>query len=149
MLTLDSVAPNFYLLDQDSVMRRLSDYLGSWVLLYFYPKDDTPGCTAEACAIRDIYNEFEKLDVIVLGVSHDTPESHSRFKAKYELPFTLLSDPAKSVMKQYDASRGVFTQRCSYLIDPKGVIIAVYPKVDPANHALEIIAEIRSRLALV
>jgi peroxiredoxin Q/BCP len=148
MLSIDTPAPGFYLLDQDSVMRRLSDYLGSWVLLYFYPKDDTPGCTEEACMIRDSYTEFSALGVTVIGVSHDTPESHTVFREKYSLPFTLLSDPGKTVMKQYEAVQGVFTKRCSYLIDPSGNIRAIYPKVDPASHAVLVLNDLRQILTI-
>ena len=136
-------APDFSLLDQDGKATSLSQFRGSYVLLYFYPKDDTPGCTKEACMIRDIYNDFEKQGIVVLGVSKDSPSSHVKFREKYELPFTLLSDPDKKVIKQYGASAGIFTRRISYLIDPKGMIARVYPKVDPASHAGEILKDIK------
>ena len=133
MLEINSKPPDFALFDQYSKTRRLSEFIGSWVLLYFYPKDDTPGCTTEACQIRDIYTDFEKNGIIVIGVSHDAPESDAAFAAKYELPFILLSDPAKNTMKQFGAVGGVFTKRMSYLISPAGLVAKIYAKVDPAN----------------
>lgn len=131
---------DFSLVDQDGVAHRLSDYSGS-VLLYFYPKDDTPGCTKEACMITEVYEDFKKAGISVLGVSADGPESHKRFAEKYNLPFTLLSDPDKKVIKDYGASGLLFTKRISYLID-NGVIVKVYDKVDPASHATEILKDI-------
>ncbi len=132
---------DFSLVDQDKVVHKLSDYSTGRVLLYFYPKDDTPGCTKEACMITEVYDDFIKAGITVLGVSSDSPESHKKFKEKYNLPFTLLSDTDKKVIKDYGASSLLFTKRISYLID-KGVIIKVYPKVDPATHAIEILKEI-------
>ena len=93
MLATNAPAPDFSLLDQDETVHKLSDYTGQLKVIYFYPKDDTPGCTKEACAIRDIYHDFEKLGVKVFGVSKDTPAKHKKFAEKYELTFTLLSDP--------------------------------------------------------
>lgn len=136
MLKEQTVAPDFTLVDENNVSHSLSDYIGEHVLLYFYPKDDTPGCTKEACAIRDVYDEFEKKGIKVLGVSADSPESHKKFKAKYELPFTLLSDKKKEVIKLYGAS-----SRISYLIDPMGFIAKTYPKVDPTTHAETILKD--------
>lgn len=130
---------DFSLIDQDGVEHKLSDYNGR-VLLYFYPKDDTPGCTKEACMITEVYDDFKKAGITVLGVSSDSPESHKKFVEKYNLPFTLLSDPKKKVIKDYGASSALFTKRISYLIE-NGVIVKAYPKVDPANHAGEILKE--------
>ena len=132
---------DFSLVDQDKVVHKLSDYSTGRVLLYFYPKDDTPGCTKEACMITEVYDDFKKAGITVLGISSDSPESHKKFKEKYNLPFTLLSDIDKKVIKDYGASSLLFTKRISYLIY-KGVIIKVYPKVDPATHAIEILKEI-------
>ena len=132
---------DFSLVDQDKVIHKLSDYSMGRVLLYFYPKDDTPGCTKEACMITAVYDDFKKAGITVLGISSDSPESHKKFKEKYNLPFTLLSDTDKKVIKDYGASSILFTKRISYLIY-KGVIIKVYPKVDPATHAIEILKEI-------
>ena len=133
---------DFSLVDQDNVVHKLSDYTGR-VLLYFYPMDDTPGCTKEACMITEVYEDFKKEGISVLGISSDKPESHKKFAEKYNLPFTLLSDPYKKVIKEYGASGLLYTKRISYLID-KGVIIKTYDNVDPANHAAEILKDINT-----
>jgi peroxiredoxin Q/BCP len=141
MLNINTKAVDFNLLDQDKKEVKLSDYKEGTVLLYFYPKDDTPGCTKEACAITEIYDDFKKNNVVVLGVSSDSPESHTKFRDKYDIPFTLLSDLKKEVIKTYGALGPLgFTKRISYLIK-NGEIVKVYPKVDPANHALEILKD--------
>ena len=152
MLNIGTLAPDFTLLDQDGVSQSLKTYRGKYILLYFYPKDDTPGCTKEACTIADVYNDFSKLNVVVLGVSKDTPSSHKKFAEKYSLPFTLLSDTDAAVIETYGAwqEKTMFGKtalgilRISYLIDPEGKIVKVYPKVDPASHALEILKDIKS-----
>ncbi len=142
MITLNTKAPKFTLLDQDGKETSLSQFLGQKVLLYFYPKDGTPGCTKEACVIAEMYDEFKKAGIAVLGVSADSPESHTKFRAKYHLPFTLLSDPEKLVIAQYGAKSLIgITKRISYLIDEAGIISKVYPKVDPASHAGEILVD--------
>lgn len=143
MLETKKTAPAFTLLDQDEQSRSLEQYKGSYVLIYFYPKDDTPGCTKEACAIRDNFGAFDELSVSVLGISPDSPKSHKKFADKYHLPFTLLSDTKKEVAKLYGAD-GIFLKRISYLIGPEGDILKTYPNVDPANHASEIIEDIKS-----
>lgn len=142
-------APDFSLQDQDGNTHKLSDYKGKKVLLYFYPKDDTPGCTTEACTIRDTYTGFTKGDIVVLGVSPDTVEKHKKFAEKYTLPFTLLADPEKEVVKKY----GVYgkkkfmgkeymgVSRESFLIDEKGIIQKVYEKVKPKEHAQEVLTD--------
>ncbi len=132
---------DFTLFDQDNIEHKLSDYSSGKVLLYFYPKDDTPGCTKEACMITEVYNDFKKAGITVLGVSTDSPESHKKFREKYNIPFTLLSDPDKKVIKAYGAASILFTKRVSYLIE-NGIILKTYPKVDPASHAGEILKEI-------
>jgi peroxiredoxin Q/BCP len=144
MLELHTQAPGFTLPDHDGVMRSLSDFLGTKVLLYFYPKDDTPGCTKEACAIRDIYHDFEKNNVQVLGMSKDSPAAHTKFRQKYELPFMLLSDKEGSTISAYHADGILAPKRISYLIDETGVIQAVFPKVDPASHAVEVLRLVAS-----
>ena len=145
-------APAFTLPDQEGKEHSLSGYKGRWVLLYFYPKDDTPGCTIEACAIRDQFKDFTKIGAVVLGVSTDSVASHKKFANAYELPFTLLADVTKEVVGQY----GVFgekkfmgrtylgTMRTSFLIDPKGKIVKVYEKVKPEIHAAEVIADLKA-----
>lgn len=151
MLEIGTQASDFLLTDQDGAEHSLTQYLGKYVLLYFYPKDDTPGCTKEACAIADVYNDFKRLGLQVLGVSKDTPASHKKFAQKYNLPFTLLSDTELEVAKAYDAwqEKSMYgksfmgVSRISYLIDPEGRISRVYPKVDPASHALEILKDLK------
>ena len=145
-------APNFTLPDQEGKERSLLGYKGRWVLLYFYPKDDTPGCTIEACTIRDQFKDFTKIGAVVLGVSTDSVASHKKFANAYELPFTLLADVTKEVVGQY----GVFgekkfmgrtylgTMRTSFLIDPKGKIVKVYEKVKPEVHAAEVITDLKA-----
>ena len=142
MQTLEQ-APDFTLLDQDNKSHKLSDYSSQYVLVYFYPKDDTPGCTKEACMLRDNYEGFKERNIQVFGISSDDPASHKKFIEKYHLPFTLLSDTEKSVAKLYDAD-GIFLKRVSYLIAPGGKILKFYPNVDPANHASEILADFDS-----
>ena len=143
-------APDFELMDENSTPRKLSDYLGKPVVLYFYPKDDTPGCTTEACAFRDDYGEYEKAGVVILGVSPDSPKAHTKFKQKYNLPFTLLADenhavcllydvwgPKKYMGKSYD---GVY--RTTFLIGADGNIIRVYENVKPDGHSRQILADL-------
>lgn len=145
-------APDFTLLDQDGKAHSLSDYVGSWVLIYFYPKDDTPGCTKEACGFRDLAEEYKKHAVIVLGISKDSVASHKRFAEKYHLSFPLLSDETKDTIKAYGAwgekkfmgrtFDGV--KRYSYLIDPKQIIRKEYQQVDVFKHAQEILNDVTS-----
>jgi thioredoxin-dependent peroxiredoxin len=143
-------APDFNLEDENGVNRKLSDFLGKTVLLYFYPKDDTPGCTTEACNFRDDYSSYEKAGVVILGISPDSPKAHIKFKEKYHLPFTLLADVnhqvcelygvwgrKKMMGKEYD---GVF--RTSFLIDSKGSIKKVFENVKPAEHSAEVLKEV-------
>ena len=143
-------APHFALPDENGKMRTLSDARGSWLLLYFYPKDDTTGCTQEACSIRDDIPQFEKLDCVVYGVSADSEESHRKFREKYHLPFHLLSDPRKETLKEYGVwgkkkfmgreYDGIF--RTSFLIDPAGKIAKVYEKVKPLMHVEEVLQDL-------
>lgn len=147
LLTAGKKAPKVVLPDQNGKTHRLSDYQGKWVLLYFYPKDDTPGCTKEACAIRDSFPDFKKLNIRVLGVSVDSVASHKKFAEKYELPFTLLADEKKEVVKRYGVwQKKKFagrtydgTVRTSFLIDPKGTIAKIYRNVKPEIHAEEVL----------
>jgi peroxiredoxin Q/BCP len=143
-LSVGSVAPDFSLADDTGRLRTLSEFKGSYIVVYFYPKDDTPGCTKEACMIRDVYDEFEKQGIVVLGISKDSPESHAAFKIKYELPFTLLSDTNKETITAYGAAGGLYTKRITYVIDPTGVVAKVYPNVDPAGHAMQLINDIKA-----
>ena len=144
-------APTFTLLDEKETQHSLSDYRGKPVVLYFYPKDDTPGCTKEACGFRDDYSAYEKAGVEILGVSPDSPKSHAKFKAKYDLPFHLLADTEKEVLQAYDAwglkksygreYEGVF--RTTFLIDSDGNIAKVFKNVRPAGHSEEILAALQ------
>jgi peroxiredoxin Q/BCP len=143
MLAVSISAPDFSLPDQDGTMHALQDYKGKWLLVYFYPKDDTPGCTAEACSMRDHYAGLKEL-VTILGISSDSVESHKKFAEKYHLPFTILADPEKKVIKAYEADGGLFTKRVSYLINPEGMIVKVYPKVKPEQHAEEILRHMQA-----
>ena len=133
---------NFSLPDQTGKVYKLSDHLGKWVVLYFYPKDDTPGCTKEACGFRDASQLFKEKGVIILGVSRDSVDSHKKFAEKYHLNFPILSDVDGKVIKEYKA-QGIFTKRITYLIDQKGEIFKIYEKVDPLIHAGEILKDLR------
>ena len=147
---LHSSAPLFTLPDQNGKKHSLVDYQGTWVLLYFYPKDDTPGCTKEACTIRDSFPNFKKLKIAVLGVSVDSMKSHKKFQKKYELPFTLLSDNKKNVVKKYGVwGKKKFmgriyegTRRTSLLIDPRGKIAKIYEDVNPVTHAENVLTDL-------
>lgn len=151
-LKINDKAPEFNMPDQEGKLHRLTDYKGKYVLLYFYPKDDTPGCTKEACTIRDSFEGFGKMKTIVLGVSADSVASHKKFAEKYKLPFPLLSDESKEIMKAYGAYgkkkfmgreyNGVF--RISFLINPKGLIEKIYEKVKPPEHADEVLTDLNA-----
>lgn len=148
MAEVDSgeMAPDFQLMDQNGVVQRLSDYRGHWVVLYFYPKDDTPGCTKEACEFRDDYQRLSRMGVTLLGVSLDDIKSHQAFAAKYHLPFPLLSDPDGEVAKRYGSLFKLwplkFAKRHSFIIDPEGRVARVYRDVDPATHSDEVISDL-------
>jgi peroxiredoxin Q/BCP len=152
MLEVGAKAPAFKTVDQNGEKVSLGDFKGRYVVLYFYPKDDTSGCTKEACAFRDAFAEFRGLDAEVLGVSVDDERSHKKFAEKYDLPFRLLVDTDKKIVEAYGAwgeksmygRKYMGTHRITYVIDPKGRIAAVYPKVKPAEHADEILAFLRS-----
>ncbi len=150
-LSVGDQAPDFQLLDQQGKQHTLSDYQGQWVLLYFYPKDDTPGCTKEACSIAAEFPKFEKLKAKVFGISTDSVKSHEKFAKKYKLPFTLLSDEEKKVvarygvwqLKKFMGREYMGTLRTSFLIDPKGRIAKVYEKVKPELHAGEVLTDLK------
>lgn len=146
-------APDFTLEDQDGTSRSLKDYGGKWLVLYFYPKDNTPGCTTEACNFRDERDaiaEFGNAEVV--GVSKDSAASHKKFAEKHGLNFTLLSDPEHKIIKAYDSWKPlkfmgreyIGTQRNTFIIDPTGNIAKEYIGVNPAKHAAEIIADLKS-----
>jgi peroxiredoxin Q/BCP len=137
-------APDFEALDQEGKPHKLADYAGKYVLLYFYPKDDTPGCTVEACSIRDNYGELKK-HLEIIGVSADTEASHKKFAQKYNLPFTLLADADKKIISAYGADGVIMKKRVSFLIGPEGIIVKVYEKVVPADHVRQILADMQAR----
>ena len=147
MLEIGTRAPLFTLLDKDGKEISLADYLGKKIVLYFYPRDNTPGCTRQACAFAAAYEEFKNQDIIVIGISKDSVTSHLKFAQKYALPFILLSDPELEAIQAYDVwkekklygkvSMGVV--RTTYIIDEDGMIEKVMPKVKPDTNAAEIL----------
>lgn len=141
MLPVNAKAPDFILKNQNVEDVSLQSFRGKYVVLYFYPKDDTPGCTTEACGMRDSYENL-KHSAVVLGISSDSVQSHKKFAEKYDLPFILLSDPDKKVVKLYEATGGPFTKRITYLIDPNGYIVKSYPKVIPSDHSEELVRDL-------
>jgi len=145
-------APDFSLPDQSGTLRTLSEFAGKWVVLYFYPKDDTPGCTIEACSFRDAESAIAEFgNAVVIGVSKDSAASHAKFATKHNLNFILLSDESTRIIDSYGAwqEKSMFgkkymgIQRMTLLIDPSGNIVKTYPKVNPKNHALEIIKDLK------
>ena len=154
MLKENQKAPLFELLDQNGEVHKLKDYLGQWVLIYFYPKDDTPGCTKEACAIRDNFPDFKKLKIVVLGISADSVASHKKFVDKYKLPFTLLADESKQVVEKYGVwgkkkflgKEYMGIRRTSFLINPEGKIVKIYEDVKPDVHAEEVLDYFRKNI---
>jgi peroxiredoxin Q/BCP len=149
MLKINDIAPDFKLPDQDGKEHKLSSYKGKKVVLYFYPKDMTPGCTTEACNFRNDYSEYQKKGIVIFGISCDDEKSHKKFIEKEKLPFTLLSDKDKTVVQKYDSYgeksfmgrkyMGIF--RKTFLIDEKGKIKKIFEKVDVNSHSKEILEE--------
>ncbi len=135
------LAPDFTMVDQDGKSHTLSEYRGQKVVVYFYPKDDTPGCTKEACSIRDDFAQFQKNGIKVFGVSFDDTKSHKKFAEKYDIPFPLLSDSDKSVAKAYGAGGVFFPSRKTYLIDTAGILVKSYENVDVTSHGPQILAD--------
>ncbi|WP_314640204.1 thioredoxin-dependent thiol peroxidase [Stomatobaculum longum] len=150
MLTNGTKAPDFTLPDQNGQPRKLSEYLGQRVILYFYPRDMTAGCTKQACAFAELYPQFREKGAAVLGISKDSVASHKKFEEKYGLPFVLLSDPEKTVIQAYDVwkekkmygkvSMGVV--RTTYLIDEQGIIVKGFEKVKPAENPADMLGEL-------
>jgi len=144
-------APDFTLADETGALRKLSDYRCKPVVLYFYPRDDTPGCTTEACSFRDGYSQYQQAGVVILGVSPDSSQEHIRFKEKYGLPFSLLADEGHIVCEHYGVwslkkymgreYEGVF--RTTFLIDPQGKILKVFENVKPDGHADQVLAALQ------
>ncbi len=149
---LQKVAPDFQLPDQNEKVHTLKQYRGKWVILYFYPKDDTPGCTVEACSFRDNFSVLTKNSIVVLGVSVDPVKKHAKFASKYELPFSLLSDEERQVVnlygvwgeKKFMGRKYMGTNRVSFLIDPKGKLVKIYDPVKPSGHGAEVLADVKA-----
>ena len=147
-LKIGDKAPAFSLADKDGNTVSLSDFLGKRVVLYFYPKDNTPGCTRQACAFAGLYHEFERKNAVVIGISRDSAASHEKFAAKYSLPFILLSDPEHKTIEAYGVwqekklygKTSFGTVRTTFLIDEQGCIAHIMPKVKPDTNAEEILA---------
>ena len=146
-LKIGDAAPEFELYDQNGKTHSIKDYAGQWLVLYFYPKDDTPGCIKEACAFRDEYRVITEQNTLVLGVSIDSQESHAEFAEKYHLPFPLLADVDGDVAKQYQALFSLgpfkFAKRHSFIIDSKGIIRKIYRRVNAGRHGQQIIADLK------
>lgn len=141
-------APDFTLNDSEGQPRSLKDFAGKWLVLYFYPKDDTPGCTTEACSLRDARDDIAALGAEVVGISKDDAASHEEFKAKHSLNFTLLSDPEGKVIDAYGAwGKKMFGKegilRRTFIIDPNGTVVKVYGRVTPLGHGEQVTAELK------
>ncbi|HEY9861879.1 MAG TPA: thioredoxin-dependent thiol peroxidase [Candidatus Obscuribacterales bacterium] len=144
------LAPDFSLLDTHGNLVRLSDLRGQRVVLYFYPRDNTPGCTKEACGFRDVYSDYQAQNIVVLGVSADDAKAHTKFTTKYQLPFPLLCDPDATVaqaygsygLKKFMGKEFMGVYRHTFVIDPSGTIERIYRKVKPESHATEILADL-------
>lgn len=149
---LNKPAPDFTITDQNGIVQQLNIYRGKWIVLYFYPKDDTPGCTKEACSFRDHYDELTQKNITVLGVSADSVSTHQKFAQKYHLTYPLLADTEKKVISLYDAwgkkkklnqeYEGIL--RNTYLINPQGIIKKIYKNVTPENHGKEILQDMQT-----
>jgi len=142
-------APDFTLKDSEGGKHALANYRGKWLVLYFYPKDETPGCTTEACSLRDARDDIAALGAEIVGISRDDASSHEKFKAKHTLNFTLLSDPDHSVMDAYGAwGKKMFgvegVLRKTFIINPDGEVVKIYGRVTPLGHGEQIIADIRT-----
>lgn len=146
-----SEAPGFNLQDQNGDWHNLEDYSGEWLAVYFYPKDDTPGCTTEACNFRDNIYAFKAIGAKVVGISVDDVDSHKKFSDKYKLPFILLADPGKDTSKAYGVLKNYMllkiASRQSFIIDPDGRIAMHYPEVDPDTHTDEVLADLERLMA--
>ena len=145
---LGGAAPEFKLQDQNGKWHELKDYRGKWVALYFYPKDNTPGCTTQACEFRDNVFAFRDANAVIIGVSVDDVESHKKFAEKHGLPFTILADPTKATAKEYGVLKKFFgtleaARRDTFLIDPQGRIVKRYTDVDPKGHSQVVLKDIK------
>ena len=149
MPELNNPAPDFNLKDQDGVSKTLKDFAGNWLVLYFYPKDDTPGCTVEACSLRDANDDLISLGANVVGISKDDQDSHRKFKAKHKLNFTLLSDPEALTINAYGAwGKKMFGMegilRKTFIIDPQGKIRKIYGRATPLGHGEKVLTDLKA-----
>ena len=150
MITIGSSAPTFTLHDQGGIEHSLDQYRGAWVVLYAYPKDDTPGCTKQACAMQAALDEFERRNTILLGISADSQESHEKFAAKHNLSFPLLADETTETLQAYGVwqEKNIFGKkkmgivRTTFIINPEGVVVHVFPKVSPEKNTLAVLQKL-------
>jgi peroxiredoxin Q/BCP len=149
--TVGEAAPGFNLQDQNGDWHKLEDYRGTWLAVYFYPRDDTPGCTTEACNFRDNIHGFKAIDAAVVGISVDDVESHRKFSAKYKLPFVILADEEGTTAEAYGVLRDwklvQIASRQSFLVNPDGVLVKHYEEVDPDTHTDEVLADLKALMA--
>lgn len=151
-LAIGDMAPSFHLPDHDGTAHTLAETRGSWTLVYFYPRDNTPGCTTEACGVRDSFADFQQAGVIVFGISTDSVQSHKKFAEKHALPFPLLADEEKKTVRAFGVlgEKKFFgktyqgTRRMSFLINPEGRIAKIYEKVKPLGHAQEVLRDVKA-----
>lgn len=141
MIEVDSPAPAWNAVDQDGIEHSSASLKGKWYLLYFYPKDDTPGCTTEACGFRDAFPDLSK-DISILGVSGDSAESHRAFKEKYDLPFSLLVDADRALAAAFGAGGLIFPKRVTFLVDHEGIIRVIYKDFDCNDHAATVLRDL-------
>ena len=154
MLTAPTKLPHFSVISDNDQIVSSDSLLGSWTILYFYPKDETSGCTAQACSIRDHFAEFTKRGIAVYGISGDSVKSHKKFKTNHKLPFTLLADPDHSMARSFEVwieksmygKKYMGMERSRALVSPEGMIVAAYPKVSPEEHASFLLKEIEKYL---
>lgn len=154
-IQVGELAPDFELFDQSGKVHQLADYVGKWLLVYFYPKDNTPGCTTEACQLRDVWSILVERGAVILGVSADSVASHLNFANKFQLPFPLLADEDKTMIKDYGVlvEKSMFgkkflgIKRSSFLINPEGKIAKIYPSVKPSEHAQEVLHDLEQLIA--
>ncbi|MDT7876368.1 MAG: peroxiredoxin [Sulfolobaceae archaeon] len=145
-LKIGDQAPDFEGVTEEGKVIRLSDFKGKYVILYFYPKDDTPGCRAEALSFKENFGELTKLNAVIIGVSADSPESHKKFKEKYGLPFILVSDEENKIRELYGAKGFLLPPRITFVIDPEGKIIHIYSsQMNPTSHVKEAVEVIKKR----
>jgi peroxiredoxin Q/BCP len=149
--TVGNPAPGFNLQDQNGDWHKLEDYRGSWLAIYFYPRDDTPGCTTEACNFRDNIHAFKAIDAAVVGISVDDVDSHREFSEKYQLPFVILADEEMATAEAYGVLRDwkliQIASRQSFLVNPDGVLVKHYEDVDPDTHTEEVLADLKALMA--